>query len=98
MLNVLLFSSHLQQGAIAMTLENSACKAFECTPGELFVLAQRVEQDLTAQQQLLAKLVQMFQTILRKIIPNTFGMLYPLQVTFGFSLQKIQIINIVIIN
>uniref|UniRef100_A0A183C703 LisH domain-containing protein n=1 Tax=Globodera pallida TaxID=36090 RepID=A0A183C703_GLOPA len=69
------FLASKEQGAIALTLENNACKMFNCTPSELSLVSNHQQ----TKQHFLSKLSELFNISLHKSIPTVFAMLFPLQ-------------------
>ncbi|KAI1727024.1 hypothetical protein Ddc_04306 [Ditylenchus destructor] len=78
------------QGAIASTLENNACKQFNCAPDDLESMF-NADVDM---EEVLEKLFQLWDALLHQIVPNTFGMLYPLeQFDASFGVKRTVLIH-----
>uniref|UniRef100_A0A914HJ10 Uncharacterized protein n=1 Tax=Globodera rostochiensis TaxID=31243 RepID=A0A914HJ10_GLORO len=80
------FLASKEQGAIALTLENNACKMFNCTPSELPLVSNHHQ----TKKHFLSKLSELFNIALHKSIPTVFAMLFPLQqFDSNFKIRKI---------
>ncbi|KAL3082948.1 hypothetical protein niasHS_010750 [Heterodera schachtii] len=80
------FIASEEHGAIALTLENNACKMFNCSPSELPL----VSSNYKTKKHFLSELCELFTTSLCQSIPTLFAMLYPLQhFNPNFQIRKI---------